>query len=212
MTLYVNTGKKKRSSKKKKSFQEKNATKEYVKDKIQQRSSKSQFKIDPNAGVSTSADGWVQDMTRIAAGDTAGTRSGNRIFATSLRVRGYITGADSSNLVRIVVARLKGGLASAVTTANFPFTTNSVTSPMQPWTHDLRSKWTVLLDTDFIISSGGDYARKFDFNIKINKQVLYGGPLIAEAQEGAIFMFAVSDSTAPTHPGVAYVGQLYYDE
>lgn len=154
-------------------------------------------------------------LTTISQGDTDTTRTGDKIRALTLTVKGNLICADTTNVVRLlIVCNYNGGTSSTLQ----DFLEAGDTTGYQ-WmslrSHDRVGKYAILWDRTFNLSTAGSkYQACFKKTIKLSKkmsEITYssGGtsPLM-----NSLYLIAISDSSAVTHPTMNYYARLRFTD
>lgn len=148
-------------------------------------------------------------LTAIPQGDDnvnlSTKRQGNEIMIRSLQVRGDVSVADSTNLVRIIIFRWLGKstpLASSildVTTATTDYyKAHYVLDSSSSFLENYRILYdrTIALAVDSKDSATVKFIKKWKQGLKVEYYNIAG----SNFSTGTIWMLAVSDSAAVTHP------------
>lgn len=166
--------------------------------------------------VSVPSTGYINRMSTIAQGQTDSTRIGDKLRYKSMELRGEFIGADTTQLVRLILFVWKpdsnADAPAALSDVLHGTYTGSNEVPMAPYTHDLRSNFTILRDKTYALSTAGRPSVQFHW--KLNNVRGKELKLIAAGNEGKnhIYMMAVSDSDVASHPTLSVISQLSYTD
>lgn len=160
----------------------------------------------------------IYKLTATSQGDTDSTRSGDRITIKSLQLRGTLTVADTHNIMRIIIFQYLGDDAVAVPTsgqvleAPYYGTYNHVNSP---YAKDFVGYKTIVLWDSTYVLNQDNQAKQFqimltaaNFRKKAKPYIQYQGG--TSNGVGNIYLMAVSDSGAATHPSLSFASRLRY--
>lgn len=159
--------------------------------------------------VSTTAS--IINLCPVLEGTGPQEYQGNSIMGLSLLVRMSIVGADTTDGVRIVIFRDKnatGGVPIGVggilqDTGNY----------LSPLANSERGRWQILYDKVFVTTQGG-IDRQIEKYFKVFKKpklITFSSDANAP-QRGTIYLLAISDSAAVSHPTLEFYSRLrYYD-
>lgn len=145
-------------------------------------------------------------LSAIAQGDGENERDGTLVRATGLYFKGFVAGADTTNVVRLIVARYKHDWLSA------PFGSIAPTTLLDLDTFD------VLWDKMLVTGSSGPAVRPFEIKINLRKKNKLGMPITFDGTASnnvsvnPLYLYAVSDSGAISDPTISYEGRLYYKD
>lgn len=138
-------------------------------------------------------------MLDIGEGDTQNTRTGNQVWLTGLYVQGYLTVADSTNVVRMTVYEKRGDSGDP---------TWSIASAID------QDDYTVYSDKIFTLVSGANNAVRFirykkSFTRKgraRGRRIIYGSSTSTDVKKGNLYVRFVSDSSAISDP--TFTGEI----
>lgn len=139
------------------------------------------------------------ELSAMAQGITKATRIGDAIRLRSLNLRLVIQGADSTNLIRIMLVRGFRALTAAdgptAIAANFD-----------------RDDGLVLFDRLYGTEAvAGPNAFKENLHLFPKGDIRYDGAGTGSVR-GGLYLFHVSDSVATAHPVLVMVGEMYYKD
>lgn len=164
------------------------------------------------ASASIDYSGAIYSITDVAQGDTDVTRDGDQLTPLRLEVRGAFVVGDAVNANRIVIVRwlpLDSSMAPAV--ASVLEVTGSALAPYSPYQHDnLRAGYfEVLYDTFFVEDTYSPIKQFYiDLNIPQNKKMAFNAA--STNGSGKLFLIAISDSAAATHPNIQFISRLWF--
>lgn len=163
---------------------------------------------DVNSVLSVDYTGYFYDLsTYITQGITDSTRVGDKLTMRSLELNYNITNGDTTNQVRVIVLRLKS-LASSLTALTQILTnTSSVYAPLSTYLHDSRSQFVIHYDKLHTVDTYNPI-KAFKTKIKMTSKTEYNGA----GTDGYhhIFLLAISDSGAVTHPSLTWYTRMNY--
>lgn len=149
-------------------------------------------------------------LNGLAQGDDSTNRDGNEVFISSLYIKGEITAADSSNLLRMLIIWDSQANSAAPTDAQL-FYSPTAYPQLSMINYDYRKRFRVLSDEMFVVDSD-DPVTFFRRYIKIGRKTQYVGSssLIAGITKGALYCVLVSDSGAASHPLVTFQSRIHF--
>lgn len=181
------------------------------------------YKDTDRASTTVDATGNVYCLSVIPQGDTDSQRNGDSVMPVYLRVKGSCHGADSSNVMRVILIRWHPDSASvgdpALTDILQSTILSTTNAPYAPYIHDKRNQFTVLSDRRYTLMGSVDsskYISSFDIKVNLKRRKLMK-KLIYTASDGTtgtdqIYICALSDSTATSHPAIAFTSRLSYTD
>lgn len=155
------------------------------------------------APISTYAIGSprTDHLTSIATGTSNATRIGNRIRVSRIKGQYSVVYADSTNVVRFIIARYKKQWE-----AN-PF------AGIEVYTCLDLDDWDVLVDR-FVTVGTNNPTKRFFFNksIKRSTQITYDDTGSNDVNVNPYFMYTVSDSGAVSHPTITGCLRIFWKD
>lgn len=155
--------------------------------------------VDNSAGTPISA-----NFTNIDQGDGQNNRSGNQVTVTGLYARFIVTGADSTNKVRIVIY--------------MPKDSDDTLSGVDIHTNIDLDKYTILYDNVCLTTSNGDnnklclFKKSFHSGVRKGIRVIWHSATGTDVAKNAIKMYVVSDSDAASDPTFTGGYRMYYKD
>ena len=156
---------------------------------VEWKSLTSSFPTDP---FDTTA---INSLSDIAAGDTLDDRSGEKVKAKSLRVKGNIEGHGSAATtivwLMIIIDLMAAGSAPVIgdlfdSDAAFYSNRNKKGDPQ------VSSRFIVLWDKYFCLSNTGNQRVAFDKYIPLRHNIVYTGTAATNRGKGAIYLLSGS--------------------
>lgn len=148
--------------------------------------------------------GRSYELTDIDQGDTQYTRTGNSIFVTGFYFRGYLTCADTTNLVRVIMY--------------IPKDPSSVLAPSPQSNLDM-DVCTIIYDKLFTLAYQQDthqriliIKKKFNRGRKRGIHVQYEDGTGTNVTKNKIMLYFVSDSAAVSDPTIDGQARLYFKD
>lgn len=147
---------------------------------------------------------------------------GDRIRPVGIRIGWKASNAstgDNTQLFRIVVVQFKG-VTSAPSASGIFQSTSNVEAPLSPYDAAYNDTFRVLYDKTFSMVAGTSTSTKTGV-IKINQRQLrnlnitWDGsspPAPLRYENGALYMFTISDSSVSSHPEFDYDSRVYYKD
>lgn len=189
------------------------ATKAYVKRAILARADDKYHYLTLNSSVSYT--GTVTDLSSIAPGTTDQTRIGDDLWLKNIILRFQVYNTDVTNQMRIIVFQTKDRFTStpAVSDILNPtiVTAPSILAPLSDYFNDGKSRFKVLYDRNFACNSQGQpnlvrtvYIGKHKLARK--KIEFFAGS--SADKIGGIYVLAISNSSAVSHPGFDLVSHI----
>jgi hypothetical protein len=161
-----------------------------------------------NYALSTSS--YINDMTDVASGWSSTTRIGNTITIKKFILKVNFVHADATNLLRVVVFVWKPNTISDVPIDNevLTDTTNgvSIRTLLIP---DKPSRFKVLADKVLSVDTYNPQAN-WELNLNMDHKVQCNSGATTGSEH--IFILAVSDSSAATHPNYSYECDVYFTD
>lgn len=143
-------------------------------------------------------------VTNISQGTGEGQRIKNEVRVTGIHSDFFITGADSTNSIRLILYTPKD---LSVSLSNSPALAFNQTPDLD--------KFTVLLDKFVCTSSNGTNCKRVKFNFKFKGRGLrvgYSGSAGSTVQTHPLYFYLVSDSLAVTDPTINGYMRVYYKD
>ncbi len=164
-----------------------------------------------NVSNFTDSTGNVVNMTAIPQGDTDLSRDGDACTFSRLDVRGVVYGADTTNMIRLVLFQWK---PQSTPTLGLIFQDLATWGPITPLTHDTRDQYHVLDDRLLATSLNGPNAVSFDFSVPKNRLLKQQCRFQGGTTTGSnlIYLGLVTDSAAATHPLVQYNTKVWFHD
>jgi len=132
------------------------------------------------------------------------------IQPTYLMIRGTVTLADTTNMIRFIVVQDRA--AGVPTLANVLQSVGNARAPLSAFEVDYNSTYRVLADRLIALTVSDTFKV---FKVKLGKKLLQrihfndaGGTL----ERGGIYMMAISDSAAAVHPSIQLYWRLHYKD
>lgn len=163
--------------------------------------------------VAMSSSGFFLSLTSTTNGTTDITRIGDQVELHSMEFRYSVSVADATNIMRLVIFQW-----NADDTTDTPSFSKLMVSGSQTWNspfnHDNSSKLTILYDK--VLTLATYYPVKHEsFLLPLDRQPVRKILKYAAGSttgNNMIYMYAVSDSTATTHPFIDYYARVnFYD-
>lgn len=126
-------------------------------------------------------------ITDIDAGDAQANRDGNLIKSKRITLSGVLAGADSTNLVRIMLIR---SFQTDITAAEMPGLTGAPD----------YDRYFVLWDKKYIMDSDDPLQAIIELTRKVNHHCRYLTTAGTSQTNGRVYLYMVSDSTAVSDP------------
>lgn len=166
--------------------------------------------IQPGTNVSSS--GFLTILTNtISPGDGPTNREGASVMMKSLLVRYNLIGADTTNILRVIIFRWLDDTMPVVTSVLDVLSTSLIVWPTCPINFDNRKKISVLYDqlhalTDTASNSSQVEKLYIKRNLKINWKK-------DNSEDGGhIYLLAISDSTGLSHPTIHAQSRLRFTD
>lgn len=150
----------------------------------------------------------------LATGTNQLSRVGNEIYLKSLYIKGKVTIADTTNVVRVMIVQWMKETASFTALQQILFN-NSIAGFTweSPYAKEQAGNFKIIWDRTFnltnvqapIILFRKRLTRGFKKNIRYNSQI--GGNLVVK---GALFLVALSDSLAIPNPGIDFETRINF--
>lgn len=156
--------------------------------------------------------GSVFATSLVPQGDGDTTRDGDKICCKALKIHGIIAAADTWNYVRLIVFVWKPSAVANPSTGQILVDTGAADAPQSFYVHDYRKNFTVLWDKTFRVAVSQPnltigfkkYIRLKDLNINFITAGTSG--------QNHIYVMAISDSSAVSHPTVLYKSRLMFTD
>lgn len=149
-------------------------------------------------------------LSGIAQGDTSQTRDGNKCKAISLHCQGnaFLDSSASATVVRIIIFKDKSSQGAQpvatdlLQTQNYISSYNNVNCPY---------RFKVLLDKTIDLSSTGTQVRNFDYFIKLQQHLTYGGAggNQSDCEQGHLYIATLSNETTNL-PDIVFNNRLTF--
>lgn len=182
------------------------AVKTYVNTKLQKSqetksvlASWNEVTIDPVTGTLI-----TQNLSACSQGDTQNTRTGNSITVTGLYGKFAVVGADSTNVVRVIVY--------------MPHDPDYVMSGIDIHSFVDQDRMTVLYDKYITVSTNGPgikpftIARKFNRGRRSGIHCKFDGTTATDLAKNPLKMYVVSDSVATPDPTLTGNIRCYFKD
>lgn len=143
-------------------------------------------------------------ITTIPQGDDEFRRTGNRVTVTGFYGKFNIVGADSTNMVRMVLY--------------IPKDPNDTMTSLTTYGIIDFDKYTVLSDRLITTSLSGNnskvitIAKKFKYGTRRGLDVQFASSTTTDVKKNNIYLAWVSDSSAATHPAINYHWYCYFKD
>lgn len=155
--------------------------------------------------------GSIVSLTNIPQGDTDVTRDGDQVYLRSIRMSGDIVIGDTTNVARLIIFQWYQDATPAYTDVLSSVYQGTVNAVNSPYHHDGRRQFRVLYDKRFVMDSDDGivlfdtgYLRPAKRKINFNAGGTDG--------ENEIFMLALSDSGAVSHPSFNFVCRTTFND
>lgn len=158
--------------------------------------------------ASASSTGSVTHLSAVPQGDTSSSRDGEYIFAEKLTIHIGVTGADTTNFVRMIVFKDldSQGVVPAV---------NNVLEPGTSFFDHMNNvnkyRFKIMLDRTVSTSLTGPNAHYMQLALKVNKKLSFSTTSTLP-RLNALHILLISDSGAVTHPAVVGECRLWYTD
>ena len=170
---------------------------------INKRAEKKHF-LTYNTGYTVDYAGTIQSLSDIGQGDTDTTRDGDSFYLRSLRVKGSVLIADSTNAVRLIVFQWHADSSDDTATVSDILSSSAIGTTVAPFSsyyHDKRRLYSILYD------------RTFNTTTEMSQLLFDTGYLRPKVRKvnyvnatsvgvNKVFILAISDSAAALHPTV----------
>jgi len=176
-----------------------------------------------NVGIAGASIGYAGDIASfstfyIAAGTGDSDRIGDSIRPAALHIKGHVIGADTTNVVRIIVFQNRTtNLSLGSTDVGKVLSSSYLSTNLAPdslYAHDYRKNFRILFDRRITTNQSGNDCVPFSAIIPAKKmyaKVQYSGGSTTTLN-GGMQLLIISDSAAVSHPAVYMVSRLeYYD-
>lgn len=182
---------------------------------IRQQLETKYFDFDTTASISYS--GAIYQLTGMTQGSTDLERVGDKVSIKSLQIRGAVEIGDTTNIMRVIVFQF---LSDSATTPAFAdvlqnFYLANTNAPLAPYAKDFAGYTTAILwDKTFNLHANQPQLlfdcmlTSKDFVKKARKNIQYQGG--GQNGVGNLYLLAVSDSAAISHPGITFVSRFRY--
>lgn len=163
---------------------------------------------------SVSSTATLTNISAVTQGDSDTSRDGDQIYLKNIDFRAYLTRADTSNLVRLIVFQWRPSTQLATPTAATileNYAGDGTLDLVRHWNYDNKRNFKVLYDR--LITLNEDIANrtvKFNLNKSLIKKIQFdnGGT----NHNNAVYVMYLSDSSAATHPSIdARIETTYLD-
>lgn len=156
------------------------------------------------------------NLTVIPQGTTDSNRIGDKISLRGIRLRYHLLCGDTYNICRIVVFQYYGNNTLHAPAVNELFQSiymGTVYAPMSPFTFDYKNQFGILYDKTHNLNLNDRQTVGVNKKIKI-KYAKHGITFTAATTAGSnqIYIVALSDSGAATHPSIIFHSRLFYDD
>lgn len=153
--------------------------------------------------------GSIWSISDVAQGDTDLTRDGDQLYIRSIECEIRVTAGDPTNVMRIIVLQWIPNSTPNVSSILIDATTYG---EMSPWTHDTRFLFRILYDKRFYVNTttmGNREHKTVLKRIKFRKMQFESG---ATTGTNKLYVLAISDSAAATHPILFMVTKLNFSD
>lgn len=172
------------------------ATKRYVQ-RVVASNIETKFKLTSFSSLAIpdgSSGGYDLVLSAVGQGDTQNLRDGNQLFLTGIWSRLWVTLADSTNILRVILYIPK---------ANVDDTLGAGTVTVR--TAIDADKYTILSDRLIFLNTSRpqrsiSVKRKFAKGKRKGMRITFDGPLSTDLAKNPLKLYIVSDSGAVTHP------------
>ncbi len=164
--------------------------------------------IDQEASNTTPA---IASLTAVATGDDRANREGIEIIGKSLNFKYVLTGADTTQLVRVMIVRWYDADDPTINEILENVTTPSL-SMVSAYQADPTHKYKILYDrTHSLVQAGSNAvaASKGALNLKGHKFHFSGAASTTETD--ALYLIHFSDSGAVTHPDISFFSRFRFN-
>lgn len=165
------------------------------------------------AAASVDAGGTIGLIGLPAQGTGPYQRVGEEITLKKLQFTFTWAGADTTNLVRLILFRWGDNNATSTPLFN-DVVTSAGPLPFHNDTNTESGRVKILYDKLIALSSNGNdsYVRKASvYGTKLGKKRLVFNPTLITARD-AIYYYVVTDSVAASHPTFAMTARLHYTD
>lgn len=141
--------------------------------------------------------------------------AGNRIVPTGITLRYRVAAADSHNLIRVILLQNISGAVPGIST--LLASVGSASTPLSPYNQMFHANVRILHDKMYLVDAVKPQATPLDKNgmwktiyipaSKLQKIVLTSGNAI---HQGAIYLFAYSDSNVIPNPTLDYFSEVKF--
>lgn len=190
------------------------ATKQYVK-KLVRKEAETKYN-DNLFSASVDTTGTLIDVFDPAQGVADTDRVGDKVTLRGMRMSFKMAAADTSNYVRIVLFQwYPNSNLSVPTIGTVLFDVSTGDRAMtSPYVHDYQNQFHVIYDKVFTLAINSDTiirTRTFKPNFKyVKKTVEFTAGTVNASNK--LYVFAISDSGAISHPTVFMYTRVFYDD
>lgn len=163
--------------------------------------------FDQGFNSTVSSTGTLLKLTPIPQDDSDSGRDGDQLLINRVQCKISFAGADPTQVMRMLIFRWNQDDSSAAPVVGDILQT---TSPYSPLTRDNeRAKKFSVLDDFFVgTSSTGINVKTKTVDKLFSSAIKF--QTASTAGTGHLYAFMVSDSTAITHPTIAFIFRAYY--
>lgn len=156
--------------------------------------------------------GAINLITNIPQGSDVGNRDGNSILVRSLNFKQVwrMTGTTDTN-VRTIIFLDTSNTGSAPTVTDVLQYVGSVTAPLSPLQVDHLTRYKILRDFKYILSTNDKSSREIAQYIKLYFHEKFTGPNATDIYKNAVYVLNISDKIASLPTVEAYHRLGYYD-
>jgi len=182
-----------------------------VKSLVKQEINSVQEKRSFDTGVGTSFDntGSLTKLTTIPQGDTDSSRQGDHVKLHSIRMAGSCSYADTTNAIRLIILRWNQDDSSSAPVVGDILQTSSPYSPVNR-DNERAKKFDILSDELYGVANVGPGVAVWKWEMKLRSQIAFQSG--ATTGTGHLYAYIISDSSASTHPSVAFILRTYYTD
>lgn len=156
--------------------------------------------------------GTVSSILYPAQGSAESQRNGDAVRSKSISIHGMLYAGDAYNFVRIIVFVDKATDGSTPLSSELLQYTGSTSTPFSPYNWSFRDRFRILKDkTIKVIDNMDNELQMFKFNTKVNYVNKFNTGVVTPITNG-LYVMAISDSSAVTHPAILMYCRVMYTE
>lgn len=168
-------------------------------------------------GVSTTP--YVAQLTSVPQGDTDNDRVGDRLKWEKGYLRLFVLGGDTYNYLRFIIFQWKPNASTVPTAADILLVgAGGAVDYTSQYNHDNRQLFKIMFDQTFkTVGDGSTDTPLQDSSRQHLKRILRIPNKFAQYTAGhttngtnQLFMIAISDSSATTHPSIFFTFKIMY--